>query len=256
LRITTGRSGHVVGGVWCLIDTGNLRFCYCGDVVPASPVFVMDPLPPSDVIVIDASYGDDEMAAADRAREISRWVMRQRQGGVLPTPRLGRSVELLAIVPGALALAPGLRQAIASQLEQSLWLDNRQCQALATRLASAIDWRESGSLPRAALFCDDAMGLAGPSRRVLGVAREVRQPTLFTGHLPMGTPGERMVAEGRADWIRLPTHPTLTENVAMVMQSQAKLVLGHSCEPAALGRLARYLPSLRADVATGDSLEL
>jgi hypothetical protein len=42
----------------------------------------------------------------------------------------------------------------------------------------------------------------------------------------------------------------------MIAASGAAIVLGHSCEPAALGRLARHVPSLRIDVATGDSVNV
>src|SRR5205823_3689177 len=33
LRITTGRSGHIAGGVWCHLADDDVRFTYCGDVV-------------------------------------------------------------------------------------------------------------------------------------------------------------------------------------------------------------------------------
>ena len=67
LRIGTGRSGHVAGGVWCSIADARTRVVYCSDVAPRSPVFAMDPLPRCDALVIDASYGDDETDATTRA---------------------------------------------------------------------------------------------------------------------------------------------------------------------------------------------
>ena len=56
----------------CALDDGRARFGYCGDVVPASPVFAMDPMPPCDAIALDASYGDDDVPLAARAAEIAR----------------------------------------------------------------------------------------------------------------------------------------------------------------------------------------
>lgn len=79
---------------------------------------------------------------------------------------------------------------------------------------------------------------------------------LFTGHLPANSPGERMVAEERAAWIRLPTHPTLTENLAIAAASDANTVLGHSCDQTQLSRLKQRMPRLRADLATGDRVDL
>jgi len=65
-----------------------------------------------------------------------------------------------------------------------------------------------------------------------------------------------MLAGGQATWLRLPTHPTLSENIAIAASSAAKIVLGHSCERAALEQLERHIPRLRADLATGDQLDL
>ena len=256
LRIAIGRSGHIAGGVWCRVDDGRATFIYCGDVVPDSPVFAMDPVPRCDAIALDASYGDDDVSNDERAVQIRDWVNAQPSGCVLPTPLYGRSAELLFIIPGRVALAPGMRDALQAQVAGGRWLVAGMAERLAERLANAVDWRERMALPRAALLCHDGMGMSGPSRRILEKAVAREHPTLFTGHVPANSPGERMMNEGRAAWIRLPTHPTLSENVAMIAASAAATVLGHSCEPDALARLARHVPALRTGVATGDSVDL
>ena len=256
LRISTGRSGHVVGGLWCLLDDGRKRFLYCGDVVPASPILVMDPLPECEAIAIDASYSDDAVPASERAGEIAEWIAARPSGCILPTPLFGRSLDLLAIVPGSVTLAPGMREALRAQIEDGDWLAEGAAHRLAARLNSAGDWQEGRALPHTALICHDGMGMAGPSQSILAIARSTSHPTLFTGHLPTGSPGERMLAEGRGDWIRLPTHPTRDENLALVAGSGATTVLGHSCDRESLMRLAHPMPSLRSDLATGDSIDL
>jgi glyoxylase-like metal-dependent hydrolase (beta-lactamase superfamily II) len=256
LTLATGRSGHVAGGIWCALDDGRRRFLYCGDVVPASPVFSMDPLPRCDVAALDASYGDDASPAAIRARQVREWIARTTQGCVLPTPLYGRSAELLAIVPGPIALAPGMREALAAQLDDPGWLLPGIDAELRRRLEEAFEWRANDPLPHAALLCHDAMGMAGPSIAILLMARAASHPVLFTGHLPAGSPGALMVDEGRADWIRLPTHPTLAENVAMAQACGARTLLGHSCEPFVLDGLARHLPHLATGLRTGDTLTL
>ena len=256
LRISTGRSGHVAGGLWCAIDDGAVRFHYCGDVSPGSQIFAMDPAPSSQAIAIDASYGDDEVAAAERAAQVTRWIAAHPGGCVLPTPLYGRSAELLAIIPGQVALAPQMREALRAQIDDGSWLAPGAAAILGARLAAAADWKEGTPLPQAALLCHDGMGMAGPARETLVAARAAEHPTLFTGHLPAGSPGQRMVADGRAHWLRLPTHPTLTENLALVAGSQASIVLGHSCEQGVLDRLFARMPSLRADLATGDHIDI
>lgn len=256
LRISTGRSGHIAGGVWCRVNDGRATFHYCGDVVPASPVFAMDPVLPCNAIALDASYGDDDISNRDRAMQIREWIASRPMGCVLPTPLYGRSAELLGIIPGRVALAPGMCDALRTQIAASSWLVADAADMLAARLDAAAEWQDGMALPRAALLCHDGMGMSGPSRNILETALAHGHSTLFTGHLPTHSPGERMVTEGRAAWIRLPTHPTLTENLAIVATSAASTVLGHSCDRPQLTRLAEYVPSLRTDLATGDYVDL
>jgi Cft2 family RNA processing exonuclease len=256
LQLIAGRSGHVSGGVWCVVADGHRTLGYCGDVVPASEVFAMDPLPRCDAVVLDASYGDDDVSAQRRANEVHDWVRTHDDGCVLPTPLSGRSAELLAIVPGPVALSEGMREALRLQIAGPAWLAGGAAERLSQRLALAVDWQTDSPLPRAALLCHDGMGIAGPSRAALEQAAADGHPVLFTGHLPAGSPGERMLAGGRATWLRLPTHPTLPENVAIVASSAPTTVLGHSCERSALEQLKRHIPRLRADLGTGDRVEL
>jgi uncharacterized protein len=256
LRISTGRSGHIAGGVWCCVDDGRVKLTYCSDIVPASTIFAVDPLPRCDAIAIDASYGDDDVTLGERAAQVSAWIKAQSIGCVLPTTLYGRSLELFAVIPGRVALAPDMREALAMQIEGQAWLVERKADTLSERLDATEDWREDSPLPAAALLCHDAMGLAGPSTKILDMARAQSHATLFTGHLPTGSPGERMVNEGRAKWIRFPTHPTLSENRRMVDASGAALAFGHSCEPATLARLAPHIPTLRSDVSTGAHIDI
>lgn len=254
LQLRAGRSGHVAGGIWCVVSDGRRTLGYCGDVVPASEVFAMDRIPACDAVVLDASYGDDDVPAQARAQAVRDWVLAHPQGCVLPTPLSGRSAELLAIVPGPIALSEGMREALQSQIADPTWLAPRAAGRLSRQLALAAEWRPGSPLPHAALICHDGMGIAGPSRDILSMA--AADTVLFTGHLPDGSPGERMLASGKAAWLRLPTHPTLSENVAIVADTGAATVIGHSCDRDALKGLHRHIRRLRTDLATGDHLDL
>jgi hypothetical protein len=100
------------------------------------------------------------------------------------------------------------------------------------------------------------MGMSGPSRTLLAEAARLRHPTLFTGHLPAGSPGEAMVAQRQAAWIRLPTHPTLAENLALLAASGATTVIGHSCDRSVLDGMRPHIPQLDLSLATGDHVVL
>ena len=256
LRVSTGRSGHMDGCVWCCLDDGHRRLVYCGDSVPSSALFAVDPIPRGDALVIDASYGDDDTRFDVRAAEIREWIAAHPQGCVLPTPLYGRSAELLAIIDAPLAFAPGMRDALRTQVDDMPWLRPGIAGALAERLDRQPDWQPGSAWPRAALLCHDGMGIGGPARVILADALRDTHPVLFTGHVPEQSPGAAMLARQRASWLRLPTHPTLTENLALVAACAAPKVIGHSCDRAALDRLARHVAQLDPTLATGDRIEI
>jgi glyoxylase-like metal-dependent hydrolase (beta-lactamase superfamily II) len=257
LSVRTGRSGHVVGGVWCHLSAGGRSLGYCGDVVPASPVFAMDPMPACDLFLVDASYGEDRIPAAERGRAVTRWLQAHPQGAVLPTPLTGRSVELIALIESPIAIHPSMREPLAQQIAAARWLASPGlAEKLASRLATAGLWHEGEALPAAALLCHDGMGLSGPSRTALEQAGAAGHPVLLTGHLPKGSPGEIMLAAGKAEWLRFPTHPTLPENAALAAASGASLVLAHSCDLATARALVPAIARLNPEIRPGDVIDV
>ncbi|MBZ9997216.1 MBL fold metallo-hydrolase [Mesorhizobium sp. BH1-1-4] len=251
LVVSTGRSGHVVGGVWFAVDDGESRVAYSADVVPDSNVFVMDTIPHCDLLVFDASYGADPVPGAARAREISEWVARHPRGCLLPTPLSGRSMELIAALAGPFAIHAGMRSSLEAQMDAGASLLPGVSGFLRRRLREAADWADGEPLPALPLLADDGMGEAGPSSRLLPRAGEAGYPVLLTGHLPPGSPGHLLNKAGRADWIRMPTHPTLSGNVGIWEKAGRPTALGHSCGPDLLGDLKSHIPSLLTQCRTG-----
>ena len=254
LTIRTGRSGHVVGGVWFAVDDGECHVAYSGDVVPDSNVFVMDTIPHCDLLVLDASYGADPVPGATRARAISEWVNRHSDGCLLPTPLSGRSLELIAALPGPFAIHAGMRSSLQAQIGATAALLPGVSDFLLRRLRGAADWADSDPLPSLPLLADDGMGEAGPSSRLLPRAEEAGFPVLLTGHLPSGSPGDVLHKAGRADWVRMPTHPTLSGNVDIWEKAGRPAALGHSCATDLLCDLQSHIPSLRAQCRTGQRI--
>jgi phosphoribosyl 1,2-cyclic phosphodiesterase len=256
IAIRTGRSGHVVGGIWCRLSAGGRRLGYCGDVVPDSPVFAMDALPPCDLLLVDASYGADRIPAVERGAAIKRWLVSHPQGAVLPTPLSGRSIELIGLIETPIAIHPAMREALAQQIAATAWLRPGVADILSARFAEALLWEEGQPLPAAALIVDDGMGLAGPSKVALEQARRERHPVLLTGGIPKGSPADHMLAAGEAEWLRFPTHPTLPENIALAAASGAGRILAHSCDAATAATLAADIPKLVTGLKPGDAIEI
>ncbi|KQZ81444.1 MBL fold metallo-hydrolase [Mesorhizobium sp. Root157] len=254
LGIRTGRSGHVVGGVWFAVEDEESSVVYCADVVPDSAVFVMDPIPPCDLVMLDASYGADPVSGTERAAQIAGWIKAHGSGCLLPTPLSGRSLELIAAMPGRFAIHASMRASLQAQIEAGAALKSGIGEVLRQRLVHAVDWTDGQPLPECPLLADDGMGRAGPSSRLIALADASGFPILLSGHLPAGTPGDVLHAKGRADWIRMPTHPTVSGNVAIWEKAGRPPVLGHSCGPEDLARLGQYIAALRTGCRTGDRL--
>ncbi|WP_306223693.1 MBL fold metallo-hydrolase [Bosea beijingensis] len=256
IAIHTGRSGHVVGGIWCHLSADGRSLGYCGDIVPDSPVFAMDALPSCDLLLVDASYGADHTPAAERGAAIKRWLANHPQGAVLPTPLSGRSVELIGLIDTPIAIHPSMREALAQQIAASTWLKPGAADILSARFAEALLWEEGQPLPEAALLVDDGMGLAGPSKAALAHARRERHPVLLTGGIPKDSPADLMLAASEAEWLRFPTHPTLPENIALAAASGAGRILAHSCNAATAAALAADIPKLVTGLKPGDTIEI
>lgn len=254
-RVETGRSGHIVGGVWCHVTAAGRSALYCGDVVPESPVFAFDTMPRADLVMLDASYGEDNVSSARRFAAILDYLS-GTPGCVLPTPLIGRSLEMLALIERPLALAPGMRAALTRQLSEGEWLRQGVSGLLHQRLAHAIDWEPDQAWPARPVLCHDGMGLSGPSAEILVRAGREDYPVLLTGHVPKGSPGDRLMESGRAHWLRFPTHPTLSENCAIARASGAGRVLAHSCAAEILPVLARSIDHLVTDIRPRGSIEI
>ena len=255
LSVATGASGHVAGGVWFAVSAGESRVVYAADMVPASRVFDMAMPPACDVLALDASYGTDPVTAATRAAEIAAWVASHAGGCLMPTPLSGRSLELMAVLDRPFAIAEGMRAPLAAQIEPGV-LRPGMAELLRARLATAIDWQVGAPFPAMPLLVHDGMGVAGPARPALEAAVAAGLPILLSGHLPAGSPGARLAAQGRADWIRMPTHPTLDENVALWQALGRPMALGHSCDAETLAELGRFIPALQTGARTGHTIEI
>ncbi|CAH1668422.1 MBL fold metallo-hydrolase [Chelatococcus asaccharovorans] len=255
LTISTGRNGHVVGGLWCLVEGEGQRALYCGDVVPKSSVFAYDVPPPADVVLLDASYGDDDVPSAARAAAVVDWVAAHPRC-LLPVPLAGRSLEMLALLEQPLALATGLRDSLEAQIADPRWLWPGLQAGLVARLEQAIDWTDGEDWPDRPLMTHDAMGMGGPAAEQLPRAVRDGLPILLTGHVPTASPAYALREAGVADWLRLPTHPTVSENAGIAAVSGARRTFGHSCDRAGLAAMAGRLPTLDVHARTGDVIIL
>lgn len=255
-EILSGRSGHVAGGVWFSVTTPSKRVVYCADVVPNSEVFVMDALPRCDLVILDASYGGDPVSAGDRIGQIGDFIEAHRGKLVLPVPLSGKPLELMAILPGSFAIHHDMRRSLIAQIGVPDAVSAQTARSLRHKLERALDWREGSALPDCPLMTYDGMGSAGPSIGALRQAVDEQAAVLLTGHVPENTPAQALLEQGRATWIRLPTHPTRSENLALWQAAGKPMALGHSCTSEKLEELKPYLTTLVTTAMSGSQLSI
>ncbi|GHC70210.1 MBL fold metallo-hydrolase [Limoniibacter endophyticus] len=251
MTVSTGLSGHVVGGVWFAVEAKRKRIVYSADIVPKSAVFRMDPMPLCDLLILDASYGADPVSAQERAAQIADWVTARQGGCLLPTPLSGRSIELIAALDMQFAIHSGMRDPLRRQIEAEDALVAGIAPMLGERLANARNWEVDEALPDCPLLVHDGMGVAGPAADAIRAAQTGDYPILLSGHLPAGSPGALLKASGRADWIRMPTHPTLPEAMALWQRAGRPDLLAHSCDETMLAELGQHIDGLDISARTG-----
>ena len=254
--IASGRSGHTVGGIWLSVSDRRHRVIYCADVVPGSGVLGMDPLPPCDAILFDGSYGVDPVGMNERTAQIKAWLREHPGGCLLPTPLAGRSLELLGALSEPAAIHASMRQPLLRQIADESWLRPGIGALLRERILAAEDWTDNMPFPQRPILVHDGMGIAGPAAVAIGRAARERLPILLTGHLPTGSPAQILFAAGRAAWIRLPTHPTLPDNLALLGACGARIAVPHSCSPDEMEQFRGQFPAVVRTLVTGQSFSL
>jgi Cft2 family RNA processing exonuclease len=224
--VRMGRNGHSPGGVWLRLGIGD-GLLYMGDNVLHPEMLAADPPPPSATVILDASYGPQEVAFS-KAKADLRAILPSGPA-LLPVPAQGRGVEIALFASQELGLDVW---ADAGTLEAASTMANPQAQlvqphavtALASLLAKLHPLEELAA-PQGVMLAGSADCDSGLAARLVKHWRDEPMRIVLTGHVPGGSMAEALCAEKRAAWLRWPVHPGLTENVALVRRVQARRVL-------------------------------
>ncbi len=98
-----GRNGHIIGSAWLAMRVGETALTFSGDVGrPADPIMrPPEPLPATDVLVVESTYGDRRHPQESEAEALAQIVSETaRRGGVLVVPAfaVGRAQHLLYLL--------------------------------------------------------------------------------------------------------------------------------------------------------------
>jgi Cft2 family RNA processing exonuclease len=225
IAVHTGRNGHAPGGVWLHLDVGA-GLLYTGDYSVESLIYEFDPPPEAGALVLDASYG-----VYDESLETCMAKLAPMLGegpALLPVPVLGRGPEIayhLARERNELPrIGDDLRNAICGMVAAPHQHNVRSAVLAALEHLA----NEAPALDDAAdlLITGPADGSGGESARVIAQWEATHDRAIvFTGYVPPGTPAQRLVDSGRAQYARWNVHPRLRDNAALVRATKPRTVL-------------------------------
>lgn len=224
VEIMWGRSGHMVGAVWFLVQAEGKRIFYSGDYTSES-LLLEDDSPalvdkPSsmllDLAIVDAAYGTDANSQADKLMQLEQKIESTLQTGgkvLIPVPATGRGQEMIlwayrnwGNVP--IVIEAPLIKGMKRLLGLSEWLRSKESdQGIRDQLELLLnrnDWivpaskaeRESLLQKHGASlwFVTDGMMQSNLAqwyyRQMSG---DTRNLVLLTGHVSQGTFGQRLL---------------------------------------------------------------
>ena len=244
IAVETGRNGHAPGGIWLRFSVGN-GLLYTGDFSTESILYAYDPPPPAATALMDCSYGGYDKPVAECWNNLAPFL--ERGALLLPVPANGRGPEL------ALELARhGRTDIFVDDAMQAALRRLYEDDGIAVRAGAG---NEIGQLvnsvkpignARGAMLAASADGTSGATSRLLARWEHAAEPTIiFTGHVPPGTPADRLIKSGRAQFIRWNVHPRLSDTVATAYAVQAKTIIPAFCDRSQLAVLSAALAPAR-----------
>lgn len=224
VKVMWGRSGHMVGAVWFLVEAEGKRIFYSGDYTSES-LLLEDDSPaladkPSstllDLAIVDAAYGTDPNSQADKLRQLEQQIESTLHSGgkvLLPVPAGGRGQEMIVWayrkwrnVP--IVIEAPLIEGMKRLRRRSEWLREKDSgQELRKQLELVLnrnDWimpaseteRESLLQTHGASlwFVTDGMMQSKLAQWYYQqMSGDIRNLVLLTGHVSQGTFGHRLL---------------------------------------------------------------
>jgi Cft2 family RNA processing exonuclease len=224
VTLVTGRSGHAPGGVWLHLTAGRQQFLYMGDHSADSLIYAQDIPPQADLMVVDASYGDDETPLSERLREHVEALT--GKAALMPAPAPGRGPEIAYGLWKAGLPAPALCASTRRTME-GLVERHSACllPGVAAAMAELLCAAPAAAGPDRLTLAAPATLEDGPSAKLYRPWLDAGQPVVFTGYVAKGTPAKELVESGRAKSLRWKVHPGLSENAALLKAVRPRIVV-------------------------------
>jgi len=244
IAVTTGRNGHAPGGIWLHFAIGG-GVLYSGDWSAESILYAYDPpTKKTEIALLDCSYGTYEKPLAECWSALIPYV--ERGPLLLPVPANGRGPEIALQILRYGRTDIFLDQALHKALRGLCGLDSASLRADVGDDLKALVAAAAITEPSGVMLSASADGTSGAAKQLLerwGV--ETEPAIVFTGYRAPGTPADRLIKSGRAQFLRWNVHPRLSDVVALVNTIKPQIVIPAFCDRTQLDGLAAALAPTR-----------
>lgn len=223
IRLTTGRNGHALGGVWFHFDIAGGLF-YSGDWSEESNWFAFDTPPKAQTAILDCSYQHDDITQTERIADLDALINSLPGQILFPVPPSGRAGELayhLIQQHGANANAVALDQTCMAALQHMRSSESlSQPPEVIDRLLQLDNLKDARFL-----ICDKPNIESGMAREVLDNWQSQNRlgkdaHVIFTGYM---TETARKITEHKGcHFRRWNVHPPLSDQIAMLKYLEAQ----------------------------------
>ncbi|PLW77157.1 MBL fold metallo-hydrolase [Cohaesibacter celericrescens] len=221
VRLTTGRNGHALGGVWFHFALGDGLF-YSGDWSEESEWFSFDAPPKAKTAIIDCSYHLDDIPQAQRIATLDSLIDKLEGKILLPVPPSGRAGELAVHLierygVDSVILDPECRAVIAEAVS---------CEGISEKAKSIEPLLTRGDMDEARfLICDTPNADGGAAWGYVRAWHESGRlgqdaHVIFTGHMTAHARGIEKVGGG--NFCRWNVHPPLSDQKTMIKRLGAE----------------------------------
>ncbi|MDR2477880.1 MAG: MBL fold metallo-hydrolase, partial [Treponema sp.] len=170
IQLCTGRSGHVLGGIWFHFRFGNKKIAYSGDMVTDPFLLAWDPVPESDAAILNCAHAGQKINSGEQFAALNKSIGETLSRGgmlLLPLPPAGRGSDLYAYLSTHAAGLPLF-------VEQNI-IDNYQ------ELTGKTGWIKPG-------------GPVQPKTRVVPVANQTQRETALASGTGIYLAGDGMLS--------------------------------------------------------------
>ena len=204
LKVSCGRDGHIIGGLWYRFETEGHTLLYTGDLTYDGLLLEADPLPEAEVLIIDSAYADrklDQQVQYGKLAETARRVVSAGGKLLLPVPANGRGIDMfvyLSRLDLPLFAESNIVKNAEDLVRKTEWIRHFDLPA-ADRYTVVRDEERPDILKKERsgvfLFSDGMMTGAAAAEYFAAVKEDPGSRVIISGHTAKGTPANRLLQE-------------------------------------------------------------